>query len=213
MFSIKDIPIRRNEDLALKFLKSYARNIGTQCSDQVIIEDVGLNKKTGEKYFDVLERLFVIDEVLARNGNLRSKTAVRTRNTRYFVDPSIATSCLNLSPESLFKDMKYFGFLFESLVMRDLRIYAEAHGGAVYHYRDSYDREADAVIVYKNGDFALVEIKLGGYDEASIAANKLLAIADDLVEKPIYLMVITATNVAYRRDDGVYVIPLAILKD
>lgn len=165
-----------------------------------------------KKYFSALQRLFVVDEVLAWNTNLRSKTAIRTKNTRYFVDPSIAAASLGLTPQSLFKDMKLFGFLFESLSIRDLKIYASAIDASVYHYRDSLNRECDAVIVYRDGEFGLVEIKLGSDEDIEEAATILKKIRDDLIDKPIYLIAITKEKYAYKREDGVYVVPLGCLK-
>ena len=156
--------------------------------------------------------MFVVFEVLAWNTNLRSKTAIRAKNTRYFVDPSIAVASLGLTPQSLFKDMKLFGFLFKSLAIRDLKIYASTIDASVYHYRDSLNRECDAVIVYRDGEFGLVEIKLGVDDDIEEAANNLKKIRDDLIKKPIYLMVITNEKYAYKREDGVYVVPLGGLK-
>ena len=150
-----------------------------------------------KKYFSALQRLFAVDEVLAWNTNLRSKTVIRTKNTRYFVDPSIAAASLWLTPQSLFKDMKLFGFLFESLSIRDLKIYASAIDASVYHYRVSLNRECDAVIVYRDGEFGLVEIKLGSDEDIEEAATNLKKIRDDLIDKPIYLMVITKEKYAY----------------
>lgn len=129
-----------------------------------------------------------------------------------FVDPFIAVAALGLNPESLYKDMKYFGFLFESLVIRDLKIYADAINAKIYHFRDSLDREADAVIVYENGDFGLIEIKLGDDEDINEASLNLKKIEKDLVNKPNFLMVITKTPFAYQREDKIYVVPLATLK-
>ena len=212
IFSLSDIQIRKNIVTSEKFFSSYARNIGTQCGDNIIIEDVGFDKKTFDKYFVGAQRLFVLDETMAWNPNLRSKSTIRTKNTRYFVDPSIAVAALGLNPESLYKDMKYFGFLFESLVIRDLKIYADAINAKIYHFRDSLEREADAVIVYENGDFGLIEIKLGDDEDINEASLNLKKIEKDLVNKPNFLMVITKTPFAYQGDDKVYVVPLATLK-
>ncbi len=151
--------------------------------------------------------MFVVDEVLAWNTNLRSKTAIRTKNTRYFVNPSIAVASLGLTPQSLFKDMKLFGFLFESFLIRDLKIYALVIDASVYHYRDSLNRECDAVIVYRDGKFGLVEIKQGSDEDIEEVTTNLKKISEDLIEKPIYLMVITKEKCAYKREDGVYVVP------
>lgn len=215
IFSLNDIRIRKDYDTANRFLRSYARNIGTEAPNQTIISDVGegFGDEMFSRYFSALQRLYVIDEVRAWNPNLRSKTAIRTKNTRYFVDPSIPACLLGLSPKSLYKDIKYFGFLFESLAVRDLKIYAEADGASVYHYRDSRGREVDAVVVFKDGSCGLFEIKLGGEEEIEIAARKLASLSNDLRFQPSFKAVITKGRFAYRRDDGVYVLPLACLRN
>ena len=164
-----------------------------------------------------LERLFVVEELEAWNPNLRSKVAIREKNTRHFVDPSIATACLGVGPKGLFKDMKSFGFLFESLVVRDLRIYADTLGASVYHYKDQMEREADAVIHFRDGSWALIEVKLTDQKDIDEAASKLIKLSRDIdVEKtgkPAFLAVITKGATAIKREDGVYEIPLACLKD
>ena len=212
MFSLNDSDVRRNTALSEKFLRSYARNVGSQCSNQIIAKDLDIDIKTYEKFYSILERLFVIDEVSAWNPNLRSKAAIRTKITRYFIDSSIGAMALNITPESIYKDMHTFGFLFENLVIHDLKVYADRIQAKIYHYRDSKNREIDAVIVFQNGDFGLIEIKLGDDNDINLAANSLLNIQKDLVEKPKFMMVITKTRYAYLRDDGVYVCPLATLK-
>ncbi len=212
IFSLKDLDLKKNELVSVKLLRSYARNIGTQCPDSTIINDVNIDSRTFEKYFSALQRLFVIDEVVAWNTNLRSKTAIRTKNTRYFVDPSIASAALGQSPQSLFKNMNYFGFLFESLAIRDLKIYASVIDASIYHYKDSLEREADAVILFNDGSFGLVEIKLGNDDDIDLAATNLKKINNDLIEKATFLLVISKNQYAYKREDGVYVVPLACLK-
>ena len=205
MFSLNDSGVRRNTALSEKFLRSYARNVGSQCSDQIIAKDLDIDIKTYEKFYSILERLYVIDEVSAWNPNLRSKAAIRTKNTRYFIDSSIGAMALNITPESIYKDMHTFGFLFENLVIHDLKVYADRIQAKIYHYRDSKNREIDAVIVFQNGDFGLIEIKLGDNNDINLAANSLLNIQKDLVEKPKFMMAITKTRYAYLRDDGVYV--------
>ena len=221
LFSLVDIPIRKDTQRAKKFLKSYARCISSESPDTVIIEDMvssdeTFNARTFAKYFLALERLYVVEELEAWNPNLRSKIAIREKNTRHFVDPSIAAAALGVSPDGLFSDMKTFGLLFESLVIRDLRIYCDTLGANVYHYRDKQDREADAVIQFRDGSFGLVEVKMGDQEDLDKAANKLLALAKDIDEektgKLAFLMIITKDKVAYKRDDGVYEIPLACLK-
>jgi predicted AAA+ superfamily ATPase len=164
----------------------------------------------------VLQRLYVVEELEAWNPNLRSKTAIREKNTRHFVDPSIATAALGVGPSGLFSDMKTFGLSFESLVVRDLRIYCDTLNAKVYHYRDKLEREADAVIQFEDGDWALIEVKLGDDEDVNMAAQKLLGLASDIYiedKPPVFLMVITKGSLAYQREDGVYVVPLACLKN
>ncbi len=213
MFSLRDIKFQKNTDVAEKVIRSYARNIGTSCASSLIANDVGIDKETLNKFEEALQRLYILDNVRAWSTNLRSRTAIRTKDVRYFVDPSIATAALGLTPSSLFKDMNYFGFLFESLAIRDLKIYSESINAKLYHYRDKRGLEADAVLVYKNGAFALIEIKLGDDEAIDEAAKNLLKLQEDLIQKPLYLMVITKSRYAYKRDDGVYVVPLATLRN
>ncbi len=220
IFSLKDVPLKKNEQKARQILRSYARNIGTQCPDTNILKDVSeyspCDDETLTKYLLALRNLYVLDEVPAWNTNLRSKVAIRSKPTRYFVDPSIATSAFGVSPEGLFKDMNTFGFLFESLAIRDLKVYADSLNAKVYHYRDSTDREADAVIYFRDGEWGLVEVKLGDDNEIESAARKLVELSKDIIQeqaKPRFLMVITKGKFAYQRDDGVYVVPLACLRN
>lgn len=221
IFSLKDIPLRRDVKRAMKLLRSYSRNVSTEASNESIKADLKENgdeidKNTFTKYLLALDRLYVIDELEAWNPNLRSKTAIREKNTRHFVDPSIATSALGITPESMFSDMRTFGLLFESLVIRDLRIYCDSIGAEVYHYRDTKDREADAVISFADGAWALVEVKLGDKEEIETASEKLVDLAKDIntVEhpEPVFLMIVTAQKVAYKDDNGVYIVPLCCLK-
>ena len=221
LFSLKDIPLKKDVKRAMKLLKSYSRNISTEASNESIKADLKENgdeidKNTFTKYLLALERLYVIDELEAWNPNLRSKTAIREKSTRHFVDPSIATSALGITPESMFSDMKTFGLLFESLAIRDLRIYCDSIGAEVYHYRDKADREADAVISFADGSWALLEVKLGDKEEIETASKKLVLLAKDINKKehpePAFLMIVTAQKVAYKDDNGVYVVPLCCLK-
>ena len=221
LFSLKDIPLKKDVKRAMKLLKSYSRNISTEASNESIKADLKENgdeidKNTFIKYLLALERLYVIDELEAWNPNLRSKTAIREKSTRHFVDPSIATSALGITPESMFSDMKTFGLLFESLAIRDLRIYCDSIGAEVYHYRDKADREADAVISFADGSWALLEVKLGDKEEIETASKKLVLLAKDINKKehpePAFLMIVTAQKVAYKDDNGVYVVPLCCLK-
>lgn len=221
LFSLNDVSLRKDTQRARKLLRAYSRTIGSQASNELIKEDMKsddgeLDKDTFSKYILALQRLFVIEELEAWNPNLRSKTAIREKSTRHFVDPSIATSALGVGPKGLFADMNTFGFLFESLAVRDLRVYCDTIGANVYHYRDKLDREADAVIQFKDGEWALIEIKMGNQDDIDEAANKLLKLADDIDEdkkNPAFLMIITKEKFAYQRNDGVYVVPLACLKN
>ena len=221
VFSIKDLPLRRDEQRARKLLRSYSRCISSEASNESIKADLGQNgdsidKDTFVKYMLVLQRLYVVEELEAWNPNLRSKTAIREKNTRHFVDPSIATAALGVGPSGLFSDMKTFGLLFESLVVRDLRIYCDTLNAKVYHYRDKLEREADAVIQFEDGDWSLIEVKLGDDEDVNMAAQKLLELASDInIENkpPVFLMVITKGSLAYKREDGVYVVPLACLKN
>lgn len=222
IFSLKDIPLKRDEQKARKVLRSYARNISIPASDETLREDVLSNDDTFDKdvfskYINALKNLYVIEELPAWNPNLRSKTAIRTKETRHFVDPSIAAAALGLTPKGLFKDITTFGFLFESLVIRDLRIYADSIGAKVYKYRDSKKRECDAVIQFNDGSFALIEVKLGNEEDIKQASENLIKIANDIdVDKTgelAFLMVVSKNKVAYRLDNGVYVVPLCCLKN
>ena len=222
IFSLKDIKIRKDINKVRKLMRSYARNISSQCSDDVLLKDVSSNDtsfdvRTFQKYMLALNRLYVVEELEAWNPNLRSKVAIRAKNTRHFVDPSIASSALGVGPKGLFLDMKTFGFLFESLVIRDLRIYCDTLNAFVYHYKDQLDREADAVIQFRDGSWALVEVKLGNQEDVDIAASKLIKLAKDIdtqkMGKPAFLMVVTKGAVALKREDGVYEIPLGCLKN
>lgn len=222
LFSLKDIKLRKDIGRAKKMMRSYSRNIGSQCADSVIINDVASNDssfdvKTFDKYKLALERLYVIEELEAWNPNLRSKISIRTKNTRHFVDPSIAAAALGVGPKGLFKDMNTFGFLFESLAIRDLRIYCDTLGASVYHFKDQTDREADAVIQFRDGSWALIEVKLTDQEDIDSAAKKLIKISNDIDKEktgaPAFLMIITKGATAIKRDDGVYEVPLACLKN
>lgn len=221
IFSLKDIPLRKDEQKARKLLRSYARNVSIAASDETLREDINdissFDKDVFAKYLNALRNLYVIDELEAWNPNLRSKTAIRTKSTRHFIDPSIGAAALGLSPEGLFKDITIFGLMFESLVIRDLRVYCDAIDAKLYKYRDSKHREADAVIQFRDGSWALIEVKLGGEDDIKTASENLIKIASDIntdkTGKPSFLMVVTKNKLAYRMDNGVYVVPLACLKD
>lgn len=216
--------VSRTPMRAKNLMRSYSRNIGTQANNETIKEDMinndsaSLDTDTVLSYVNVLKKIFVIEESPAWNPNLRSKIAVRTSDTRYFVDPSIAVASLGLGPNDLINDIKTFGFIFESLCIRDLRVYAEANNGKVYHYRDSSDLECDAVIHLRNGSYGLVEIKLGGDNLIQEGAENLIKLKNKIDTKimnnPSFMMILTATgNYAYKREDGVFVIPIGCLKD
>ena len=205
-------------------MRSYARNIGSQASIMTLKNDIvnndsySLDTDTVLSYINALKKIFVIDEVLAWNPNLRSKTAIRTADTRYFVDPSIATATLGLGPLDLINDLNTFGFIFENLCIRDLRVYAESLNGNLYHYKDASSLECDAVIYLRNGDYGLVEIKLGGDKLIEEGANSLLKLNNKLdtskMKNPSFLMVVTGVgDYAYKRKDGVYVVPIGCLKN
>ena len=222
IFSLKDIPLRKDEQKARKLMRSYARNVSIPASDETLRDDCVTNgdsfdKDVFAKYLNALRNLYVIEELPAWNPNLRSKTAIRTKETRHFTDPSIGAAALGITPEGIFRDITTFGFLFESLVIHDLRVYADTIGAHVYKYRDSKKREADAVIQFSDGSWALIEVKLGGEDDIVRAGENLINIANDIdwnkTGKPAFLMVVTKNKVAYRMNNGVYAVPLCCLKN
>lgn len=168
-------------------------------------------------YVKVLSKIFLEEDMHAWNPNLRSKTAVRTSDTRYFVDPSIATASLGVGPKDLLNNLYDFGFYYETLAVRDLRVYADALDGEVFHYRDKNGLECDAVLHRRNGSYALIEIKLGGDDNIEKGAKTLKELAGkidtDKMAAPSFLMVLTGIGqYAYQREDGVYVVPIGSLK-
>ena len=205
--------VKRNPEKMLCVLRSLARNISTQVANSTI-ED--LSRPTLIDYLNTLEKLFVIENVKATNLNFRSKYALRTKPKKYFVDPSIATAVLEMKPSDLINDLNTFGFIFESLCIRDLKIYTQSYGGDITFYRDEKNFEVDAILRTSNGTWGAIEIKLGaGYiDEA---ANNLLKFKErvDIKKcgKPAFLMVLTGTNYSYRREDGVYVVSIGTLKN
>lgn len=211
---------RRDEYRLRQFLRSYARLVGSQAGAPQIQRDISANAEVSDKtvyeYLRVLKGIFVIEDAPAWNPNLRSKAAIRSADTRYFVDPSIGAASLGLGPEDLLADLNTFGFIFENLCIRDLRIYAEALDGSVFHYRDSNNLECDAVIHLRNGKYGLIETKLGGdklIEEGAATLKKLESKLDtDRMNKPSFLMVLTGVgNYAFRRSDGVYVVPIGAL--
>ena len=221
IFSLRDIVLRKDETRARKLMRSYSRNIATEASNEAIKADLkdngdDIDKDTFIKYLQALNRLYVVEELEAWNPNLRSKTAIREKNTRHFVDPSIATSSLGITPKNMFCNMKTFGFLFESLAIRDLRIYCDYLNAKLYHYRDKAEREADAVIQFEDGSWALIEVNLGDEEEIKESSNKLVNLSNDIDNKehpkPSFLMVITGEKFAYRDDNGVFIVPLSCLR-
>ena len=216
--------ISREPTRVKNLMRSYARNVGSQASNETLKNDMinndsfSLDTDTVFSYINALKKIFVVDEVSAWNPNLRSKTAIRTSDTRYFIDPSIVTASLGLGPDDLINDLSTFGFIFENLCVRDLRVYAESINGDLYHYRDSSSLECDAVIHLRNGSYGLVEIKLGGDKLIEEGVENLLKLKNKLdtskMKKPSFLMVVTATgDYAYKRSDDVYVVPVGCLKN
>ena len=216
--------VSKNPDRVLRLLRSYARNQGAQTASTVIAKDTQVNDssaldtETVASYISALKKIFVIEDMPAWNPNLRSRTAIRTSDTRYFVDPSIAAAALGAGPSDLIDDLRSFGLLFETLCVRDIRVYSDALGGQVYHYRDKSELECDAVIHLRNGSYGLVEIKLGGDAAIEHGAKTLKALRDKIdpekMKAPSFLMVLTGIgDYAYRRADGVYVVPIGCLRD
>jgi predicted AAA+ superfamily ATPase len=186
--------------------------------DDIALGDANtsISEKTISQYMTALDRIFVTEHLSAWNPALRSKTAIRTSVKRHFVDPSIATAVMRLTPSRLLEDFSYFGFLFESLCTRDLRVYAEAIDGQVFHYRDASGLESDTVVCLNDGRWAAIEVKLGA-KEIEEAAGHLLELQakvdTDKMKKPSFLMILTGSEYAYRRDDGILIVPIGCLKD
>lgn len=216
--------VKRSPERARSLLRSYARNISQPIPYSTIRKDMlandssTLDEDTVYDYIKSLKRLYVIEDLAAWNPNIRSKAAIRTGETRHFVDPSIGTASLGLGPRDLINDLKSFGFFFEDMVVRDLRVYAEALDGKLYHYRDSSGLECDTVLHRRNGSYALLEVKLGGKDNIDEGAANMLklsaSIDTDKMPTPSFMAVIVGVGShAFRREDGVYVIPIGCLKD
>lgn len=216
--------VKRDKEKAKQLLKSYARQVGSQTPMETIRQDMLSNQietfdqATLYSYLDALKKIFVIEDSPAWKPNLRSKTSIRTTETRYFSDPSIAVAALEIGPKDLINDLNTFGFLFENMCIRDLRIYADCLDGTVYHYRDKSRLECDAVIHLRNGEYGLVEIKLGGDNLINDGAETLKKLASkidtDNMKKPSFMMVLCAVApFAYKRKDGVFVVPVTTLKD
>ena len=215
--------VKRDKRKADRLLKSYARHVGTQSSLETIRKDMLANQSdtfdqvTLYSYLDALRKIFVIEDSPAWNPNLRSKTSIRTTDTRYFSDPSIATAALGIWPKDLLDVLNTMGFLFENLCIRDLRIYTDYLDGTVYHYRDKHGLECDAVIHLRNGAYGLIEIKLGGDKLIDQGAETLKDMASKIdtesMVKPSFMAVLCArAPFAYKRNDGVYVIPITAIR-
>ena len=212
---------RRDPLLVRALLRSYARMSASQASLPHVTADVveGLGRgstSTVERYVAALQALFVIEDLKSWNPNLRSKTAIRTSDTRHLADPAIAAAALGAGPKDLVNDLSTFGLLFESLCVRDLRVYAQALDGDVFHYRDKRGLECDAVVHLRDGRYGLVEVKLGGDKLIEEGASSLCRLRDEIdVERmptPSFLMVLTGVgDFSYPREDGVLVVPIATL--
>ena len=217
--------VKKDKERVKRLMRSYARNQGSQVSNASLAEDVennddssSISEGTISSYLSALRKIFVIEDMPAWNPNLRSKTAIRTSNTRYYSDPSIATAALGIGPNDLLNDLRTIGLLFETLCVRDLRVFADSLNGEVYHYRDKDGQECDAVIHLRNGKYGLIEIKLGGDSLIEEAAKSLKSMESKIdtsrMNNPSFLMILTGIgDFAYRRKDGVYVVPIGSLKN
>ena len=215
--------VQKNPERIKRFMRSYARNQGTQIANTEIARDIAVNneplmdQETIASYINALKKIFVIEDMPAWRPNLRSKTAIRTSNTRYYIDSSIAAAALGIGPNDILSDLKTFGFLLETMCVRDLRIFADALGGEVYHYRDKGGQECDAVVHLRNGKYGLIEIKLGGDRLIEEGALNLIdmktKIDTNKMQAPSFLLVLTGVgDYAYCRHDGVCVVPIGCLK-
>lgn len=216
--------VKRASERVQRLMRAYARHQGTQASIATLKDDLKnndtatLDEDTISSYLEALRKIFVVEDMPAWNPNLRSKTAIRTADTRYFVDPSIATAALGLGPADLMSDLKTMGFFFEAMCVRDLRVFAEALNGKVYHYRDKSGLECDAVVHLRNGQYGLIEIKLGGETLINEGVKTLTSLANQIdtarMKAPAFKMILTATGEhAYRRpEDGIYIVPIGCLK-
>ncbi|MCM1518734.1 MAG: DUF4143 domain-containing protein [Pseudoflavonifractor sp.] len=213
--------VERNPQRIFNLLKSLARNVATMATNTTILQDVAssevsMSVPTFDSYLNALRRIYVIDDTLAWAPAMRSRSALRTSAKRNFTDPSIAAAVLRTNPDRLLSDFNTFGFLFESMCHRDLKIYAQANDGDIYHYRDRNGLEADIIVALKDGRWGAIEVKLGN-KQADIAAETLTNLASkidtDKMGSPSFLMVLTGGEYAYRRKDGVWVVPIGCLKD
>jgi len=215
--------VARDPERARRIMKSYARNQGTQIAYTEIAKDISTNElsftdETVVSYLKALKKIYVVEDMMSWNPNLRSKTSVRATDTRYYSDSAIAAAALGIGPDDLINDLNTFGLLFETMCVRDLRVYTEGLNGNLYHYRDRSGLECDTVIHLRNGNYGLVEIKLGGDRLINEAASNLLKLESlidtEKMKKPIFKMILTGTDrYAYRRDDGIFVVPIGCLRD
>lgn len=216
--------VKRSSTRAKRLMRSLARHQGTQVTLSGIKTDMASNDtesldvETVSSYIEALKKIYVIEDMEAWNPNLRSKAAIRTTDTRYYVDPSIAAAALGIGPADLVNDLNTMGLLFETMAVRDLRVYAESIDGDVFHYRDSNGLECDSVIHLRNGRYGLIEIKLGGQaliEEGAKTLNKFESLIDTKkMNGPSFKMILTAVgSLAYKREDGIYVVPIDCLKN
>ncbi len=214
----------KNEERVKRIMRSFARNQGSQAANTVIAGDIlandsaSINEDTVHTYIDALKKIFVIEDMRAWNPNLRSKSAIRTSDTRYYVDPSIAVASLGVGPDDLINDLNTYGLFFETLCVRDLRVFAQSLDGSVYHYKDNTGLECDAVVHLRNGKYGLIEIKIGGETLINEGAANLKKLADKIdttkMKTPSFLMVLTGVGqYAYKREDGVLVVPIGCLRN
>lgn len=213
--------MERNPQRVFNLLRSLSRNICTMATNATIMQDIAsseasMSAPTFDSYMNALRRIFLVEDTPAWSPAMRSKSALRTAAKRNFVDPSIAAAVLRTGPEKLLADFNTFGFLFESLCHRDMRIYAQANDGDLYHYRDRNNLEADMIVALRDGRWAAIEVKLGSKQIEETAANliKLSEKVDtDKLGQPSFLMVLTGGQYAYKRADGVWVVPIGCLRD
>lgn len=215
--------VYRDPERVRRVMRSYARNQGTQIEYTEIAKDISTNElsftdETVSSYIKALKKIFVVEDMQAWNPNIRSKASIRASDTRYFSDSAIAAAALGIGPKDLINDLKTFGLLFETMCMRDLRVYADSLNGNVYHYRDRSGLECDAVMHLRNGHYGLIEIKLGGDKLINEGANNLLKLESmidtEKMNMPSFKMILTGTDkYAYRRADGIFVVPIGCLKN
>ena len=216
--------VEKNPERVKRLMRSLARNQGQQIANTAIAADIAvndestINQETVAGYISALKKIFVVEDMPAWNPNLRSKSAIRTSDTRYYVDASIAAAALGIGPNDLINDLNTMGFLFETMCVRDLRVYAEALGGSVYHFRNKAGLECDAVVHLRNGSYGLIEIKLGGEKLIREGVETLTSLTESIdtskMKEPAFRMILTAADqYAYRREDGICIVPVGCLKD